>query len=86
MAEKIEDWEQLCGSCRGEEGHESGGPAGWVPAPCSCHPALVRIRRLEADLHAMKEGELADAKRQVAELKRILYGNERRGVSADEFG
>lgn len=47
-------WDQPCASCRGDAGHESCGPQGWIPDPCTCHPALAKIREMEGDLWAVR--------------------------------
>lgn len=36
--------DQICASCRGDAGHESGGPQGWVADECTCPPLIVTRR------------------------------------------
>lgn len=49
-----------CPACKGEAGHESGGPQGWVSDPCTCHPMRQENKRLHADLEAEKFGRAQD--------------------------
>jgi uncharacterized protein (DUF2164 family) len=54
-----------CPSCRGDAGHESGGPQGWVPDPCTCSLA-ARLAAAETDRdeslgREMRVGEALDA-------------------------
>jgi hypothetical protein len=61
-----EAWDMPCAACSGDAGKETGGPQGWEPLPCACHPALAKIRELQADAQV-------DAER-IAELEGSLGG------------
>lgn len=51
---KPQAWDAPCLSCIGDAGYESNGPAGWIPFPCTCHPARKEIQRLQAEIESMK--------------------------------
>jgi hypothetical protein len=60
-------WDELCGSCKGDDGHENG--LHWIASPCTCHPALQENRRLHADLEAMEKGQIPAMEAELAKLR-----------------
>jgi len=69
--------ETPCASCRGEDGHESGGPQGWVPGPCTCSPAAsAKYWQAEAekgyDAIEAAEQRARDAERNAERLRVAL--------------